>query len=180
MPSTRVPQRAAARVALPVPQATSSTRQPAFRSAASASCSLTSTTRLATTARSPLAQVFCWRALTADRSARSVAVVMTAPLSQGFPKAPAGAFRYRACRRGEVPGQWRFRTTGGTESVLPRDRPARHYGAYGALCGLLPDRLRGRVAGRPVDAAGHPRAHGGRRGLQRDPPGPPADEPDHA
>src|SRR5215470_4420520 len=79
MPTAWVPQRAAAKVALPLPHATSSTSQPALRSAASASSSLASTMRAATTAKSPLAQVFCWRALMTDRSVRDVVVVMTAP-----------------------------------------------------------------------------------------------------
>jgi len=50
MPMAWVPERAAARVALPLPHATSSTFQPACRSAASASSSLASTMREAMTA----------------------------------------------------------------------------------------------------------------------------------
>ena len=50
MPVAWVPERAAAKVALPLPHATSSTSHPACRSAASASSSLASTMREAITA----------------------------------------------------------------------------------------------------------------------------------
>src|SRR5689334_5089701 len=54
--------------ALPLPVATSSTRQPARRSAVSQSCSATSTIREATTAKSPLDHACCWRSLMASKS----------------------------------------------------------------------------------------------------------------
>src|SRR6516225_3890318 len=158
--------------------------------------------REATTAKSPLAQVFCWRALTTDRSARAVAVVITTPLSRGPgmgrsgkelagsampptsddpvpPSAGPGPANW-ASRGRQYPHMlrrydrawYRIRTTQG-----PAD-PASW--AHGTLRGLLPDRGRGRCAGRPVDATGHPRAHGGRQRLQRDPPGDPPDQQDPA
>src|SRR5262249_52016256 len=55
-------------VALPLPAATSSTRQPAWRSAASHRCSAWKTIRAATTEKSPLAQVVCCRDFTAAKS----------------------------------------------------------------------------------------------------------------
>ena len=96
MPTAWVPERAAAKVALPLPHATSSTSQPGFRSAASASDSLASTIREATTAKSPLAQVFCWRALMTGRSARAVVTVMMSPV----PRAPVRAPRVTGCGGG--------------------------------------------------------------------------------
>ena len=95
MPRAWVPERAAANVALPLPHATSSTFQPALRSAASASSSLASTIREATTAKSPLAQVFCWRALTTERSARAVVTVMMSPV----PRAPVRGASVNRLRR---------------------------------------------------------------------------------
>src|SRR3954464_11515289 len=75
MPTAEVPDRAAASVALPLPEATSSTRQPARKFALSASISLARTMRDATTAKSPLAHVCCCRVLTFERSG-TVAVVV--------------------------------------------------------------------------------------------------------
>src|SRR5262249_51926145 len=58
---------AAAIAALPLPVATSSTRQPAWRSAVSHRCSAWKTIREATTEKSPLAQVLCCRPFTAAK-----------------------------------------------------------------------------------------------------------------
>src|SRR5262245_66266068 len=68
MPTASQPRRAAAIAALPLPVATSSTRQPAWRSAVSHRCSAWKTIREATTEKSPLAQVFCCRSFTAAKS----------------------------------------------------------------------------------------------------------------
>src|SRR4051794_37478427 len=96
MPTAVVPDRAAARVALPLPQATSSTLQPACRSALSASSSLTRTIREATTAKSPLAHVCCCRVLTRSRSSVvDVVTVITVPPPSAAP-AVAGRRRLRS------------------------------------------------------------------------------------
>src|SRR4051794_31166566 len=96
MPTAVVPERAAVSVALPLPQATSSTLQPACRSALSASSSLTNTMRDATTAKSPLAHVCCCRVLTRSRSSVvDVVAVITVPPPSAAPVV-AGRRRLRS------------------------------------------------------------------------------------
>src|SRR3954470_11025910 len=67
--------------ALPLPVATSSTRQPACRSAVSQSCSATSTIREATTAKSPLDHATCWRFLIASKSGGAASVTLMSVVS---------------------------------------------------------------------------------------------------
>src|SRR5262249_61309044 len=79
MPTASQPRRAAAIAALPVPVATSRTRQPACRSALSTSCSATITIRAATTPKSPLDHACCWRCLMARRSGLGDSTVVVMP-----------------------------------------------------------------------------------------------------
>src|SRR4051812_39296022 len=64
--------------ALPLPVATSRTIHPAWRSAVSHRCSAWKTIRAATTEKSPLAQVGCWRDLTAVKLGVGIAVTAVA------------------------------------------------------------------------------------------------------
>src|SRR5262249_16237282 len=96
MPTASQPRRAAAIAALPVPVATSRTRQPACRSALSTSCSATSTMRAATTPKSPLDHACCWRCLMARRSGLddSTVVVMASTVRPGVRPRHGDAYPY--------------------------------------------------------------------------------------
>src|SRR3712207_6654214 len=121
MPTAVVPDRAAAMAALPVPHATSRTRDPAARSADSASCSETRTMRLATVAKLPLDQVICWRDLIARRSGCAVTVIGPPPgRHEGRSPGPAGGIPNKDGPAGRLP-----RATGPAPERRERAHPTR-------------------------------------------------------